>query len=101
MEESLRLESLPNPSRRDQSRIRSIDVVSKGIEKQLEEIEARRASTPSTPKPQAAVAPALIPSVATPPPRSGPTAAEVKMVSPPSGRKVDVRHYGRYCGTST
>ena len=67
MEESLRLESLPNPSRRDQSRIRSIDVVSRGIEKQLEEIEARRASMLSTPKPQAAVAPVLIPSASTPP----------------------------------
>ena len=47
MEESVRLESLPNPSVRDRSRLRSIDVVSKGIEKQLEEIEARRASSPS------------------------------------------------------
>ena len=44
MEESLRLESLPNPSIRDQSRIRSIDVVSRGIERQLEEIQARRKS---------------------------------------------------------
>ena len=52
MEESLRLESLPNPSLRDSSRRRSIDVVSRGIERPIEEIQLRRASSPPVPKPQ-------------------------------------------------
>ena len=88
MEESVRLESLPNPSVRDRSRLRSIDVVSKGIEKQLEEIEARRASSPSIAQPQESVALVLMPSATTPPLRSGSTAAEVKVVSPPSGQPL-------------
>ena len=66
MEESLRLESLPNPSLRDRSRLRSIDVVSKGIEKQLEEIQARRTSSSGVVKPQESAASSLIPSAATP-----------------------------------
>ena len=88
MEESVRLESLPNPSVRDRSRLRSIDVVSKGIEKQLEEIEARRESLQSIPQPKASVAPVLMPSATTPPLRSGSTGAEVKVVSPPSGQPL-------------
>ena len=78
MEESVRLESLPNPSIRDQSRLRSIDVVSRGIEKQLEEIKARRASSPSVAQPQERATLALVPSASTPPRRSGSTAAEGK-----------------------
>ena len=88
MEESVRLESLPNPSVRDRSRLRSIDVVSKGIEKQLKEIEARRVSSPSIVQPQASAAPVVMPSATTPPLRSGSTVAEVKMVSPPSGQPL-------------
>ena len=88
MEESVRLESLPNPSVRDRSRLRSIDVVSKGIEKQLEEIEARRASSPRIAQPQESPAPVLMPSAATPPLRSDTTGAEVKTVSPPSGQPL-------------
>ena len=88
MEESLRLESLPNPSLRDRSRLRSIDVVSRGVEKQLEEIQERRTSSSGVAKPQESVAPILIPSAATPPPRSGSTTEEVKMVSPPSGQPL-------------
>ena len=105
MEESLRLESLPNPSVRDRSRIRSIDVVSKGIAKQLEEIEARRASSPSIVQPQERVAPVLMQSAATPPPRTASTVADAKMVSPPSRttidpRQVNVRYHSSYSGTS-
>ena len=90
MEESLRLESLPNPSIRDRSRIRSIDVVSRGIEKQLEEIEARRALKPSIAQTQESVAQLLVPSAATPPMRSDPTLPDVKMVSPPSGKPLTI-----------
>ena len=88
MEESVRLESLPNPSVRDRSRLRSIDVVSKSIEKQLEEIEARRASSPRIAQPQESVALVLMPGAATPLLRSGSTVAEVKKVSPPSGQPL-------------
>ena len=90
MEESVRLESLPNPSVRDRSRLRSIDVVSKSIEKQLEEIEARRVSSPRIAQPQESVAPVLMPSAATPPLRSSSAVAEVKMVSPPSGQPLTI-----------
>ena len=89
MQESVRLESLPNPSVRDRSRLRSIDVVAKGIEKQLEEIEARRASSSKIPQPQESVAPVVMPSAATTPLR-GSTTTEVKMVSPPSGQPLTI-----------
>ena len=90
MEERVRLEFQPKPSVMDRSRLRSIDVVWKGIEKQLEEIEARRASSPIAAQPQASAAPALTPSAATPPLKSGPTVAEVKRVSPPSGQPLTI-----------
>ena len=90
MEESVRRESLPNPSIRDSSRLRSIDVVSRGIEKQLEEITARRASSPSVAQPQESATLALVPGVAKSPPRSGSTAVEVKVVTPPSGQPLTI-----------
>ena len=90
MEESVRLESLPNPSVRDRSRLRSIDVVSKGIEKQLEEIEARRMSSPRTVQPQESVAPVQITSAATPTLKGSSAIAEVKRVSPPSGQPLTI-----------
>ena len=42
MEESLRLESLPNPTIRQRSRIRSIATVASDIEMKVSEIEAQR-----------------------------------------------------------
>ena len=90
MEESLRLESLPNPSFRDQSRIRSIDVVFKGIEKQLEEIQARRAESPSIPQPQESVVQVVTPSAVTPPPKSSAAVPEVKPVTPPGGQPLTI-----------
>ena len=42
MEESVRLESLPNPTVRDRSRIRSIATVSDDIEQKIKEIDAQK-----------------------------------------------------------
>ena len=44
MAESLRLESLPNPSIMERSRIRSIETVAKDIEMKVSEIDAQRES---------------------------------------------------------
>ena len=45
MEESVRLESLPNPTVRDRSRIRSIATVSDDIEQKIKEIDAQKTGT--------------------------------------------------------
>ena len=91
MAESLRLETLSNPSIRDSSRIRSIDVVSRGIEKQLEETKQRRLqSSPPTLQTQSTIVQPAASSAVSQAPRAESAPVQVKPVSPHRGEPLTV-----------
>ena len=86
MEESVRLESLPNPTVRDSSRIRSVAVVMNDNEQQIKEIgEQRRVQSSSKkPKTQETRAPKLSSSAQPQESRGSVTLEKVRSVAPPS-----------------
>ena len=91
MGESLRLESLPNPTVREKSRIRSIATVSDDIEKKVREIEAQRSAQSSSKvrKTQESKAPAVTATATLP--VSQVKEASVTSVAPPSTQRRDER----------
>ena len=86
----MRLESLPNPSVRDSSRIRSVATVMDDIEQQIKEIgEQRRAQSSSKkPKIQETRAPKLTPSAQSQKSRGSVTLEKVRSVAPPSAQPL-------------
>ena len=86
MEESVRLEALPNPTLRDRSRIRSVATVMDDIEQQLKEIgEQKRAqSSLKKPKIQDTRAPKLTTGVQVQESKGSVAVEKVRSVAPPS-----------------
>ena len=86
MEESVRLETLPNPTLRDRSRIRSVATVMDDIEQQIKEIgEQKRAqSTLKKPKIQDTRAPKLTTGVQLQESKGSVVVEKVRSVAPPS-----------------
>ena len=84
MEESVRLESLPNPTVRDSSRIRSVATVMDDIEQQIKEIGAQKQAQSSSKKPKAqdTRAPKVIASAQSQESRVSATLEKVQSVAP-------------------
>ena len=91
MTESLRLETMTNPTIRDKSRLRSIEGVTRGIEKQLEEIAQQRSqSSPPALSSQLSTVQPVMPIAAPQVLRVEVTPAPVKAVSPPKRKPLTV-----------
>ena len=91
MTETLRLETMANPSIRDKSRMRSIEGVAQGIVKQLEEIEQKRSqSAPPALSSQTSKVQSAMPIAAPPVSRPEVPSAQVKVVSPHKGKPLTI-----------
>ena len=86
MEESVRLESLPNPTVRDRSRIRSVATVLDEVEKEIQEINAQKQaqSSKGSAKAQEAKALQVAPDVSSQVSRVSTTQIQVQPVVPPT-----------------
>ena len=91
MAETLRLETMTNPSIRDSSRMRSIEGVTQGIVKQLEEIAQKRSqSSPPALSSQTSKVQSAMPIAAPPVSRPEVPSAQVKAVSPPKSKPLTI-----------
>ena len=88
MAETLRLETMANPSIRDKSRMRSIEGVTQGFVKQLEEIEQKRSQ--SAPPVLSSTVQSAMPIAAPPVSRPEVPSAQVKVVSPHKGKPLTI-----------
>ena len=91
MAETLRFETIPDPSIRDSSRMRSIEGVTQGIVKQLEEIAQKRSqSSPPALSSQTSKVQSVMPIAAPPASRPDIPSAQVKAVSPPKSKPLTI-----------
>ena len=91
MAETIRLETLTNPSIRDSSRMRSIEGVTQGIVSQLEEIAQQRSkSSPPALSSQISKVQSAMPIAAPPMSRPEVTSAQVKAVSPHKSKPLTI-----------